>query len=222
MTLAHPSGVGSTALRPLRMHASGPSRSDTIIHHPSEVQMRFLITCCAAVLLLAACSTEQGPSESVGPNSAQTSLQKVAVPLSGMLTGTTHTVSYSIYDPTHLLLNRTISTAGDVSHLGATVNTATFQIIWPMNNMAVNAHVWGTGTLLAANGDQLTMNVDGYANMNLTTMSNDLTSTWTVTGGTGRFANATGSGAMTGAEDVSAGLGSDHPIVLVLNGTIMR
>lgn len=75
------------------------------------------------------------------------------------------------------------------THLGRSTATSSVTLIW------TPAGVWfeGPTVLTAANGDQLHFNGSGWQDENL-----QAEGTWLVTGGTGRFAGATGSGTVTG------------------------
>jgi hypothetical protein len=72
----------------------------------------------------------------------------------------------------------------------------------------------GSVTIIAANGDQLTFNYTG----NLYALTGEGKGTFTFTGGTGRFANATGNGTFYAVIDLSQP--AKQPMTVVLDGQI--
>jgi hypothetical protein len=93
----------------------------------------------------------------------------------------------------------TISFAGTgiATHLGGGVNHGDIALTGPDNSCpggVANTHV---DTLTAANGDSLTITAHDVA-CPTGPMQFRGTGTWVVTGGTGRFSDATGSGTITG------------------------
>lgn len=80
----------------------------------------------------------------------------------------------------------TYESSGHLSHLGAVTNTGV-QTISFMGNSTIR--FTGTGTTVAANGDELFATFSGTATV---TSSAAATTVNTITGGTGRFAGATG------------------------------
>jgi hypothetical protein len=94
------------------------------------------------------------------------------------------------------------------SHLGTGPYTSTLTVFWaaatPNGAGGFCAPASGPATLTAANGDTLTMQVTGTVCEVGATSANvphTFTGTYTITGGTGRFAGATGSGTSTGGDD---------------------
>jgi hypothetical protein len=72
----------------------------------------------------------------------------------------------------------------------------------------------GFGAIIAANGD--TVFVEYVGELDVATGGG--AGTFTVTGGTGRFANATGQGTFTASIDLS--FSSDQPMTSSIDGTI--
>ena len=94
------------------------------------------------------------------------------------------------------------------SHLGSGPYVSTLTVDWAAASFngagGYCALATGTGTLTAANGDTLTQSESGKVCEVGTTASNvphTFTGTFTNTGGTGRFAGASGGGTITGSDD---------------------
>ena len=115
----------------------------------------------------------------------------------------------------------TTAVIGTASHLGRVSGRGTDCINMSGGSPPSFAFTNGELTLTAANGDQLTVTYSGT----FTPTTNDPTNpqaaiyaisgTFQVTGGTGRFANATGQGVLSGFENIRTFLGH-----LELTGTI--
>lgn len=75
---------------------------------------------------------------------------------------------------------------GNATHLGKYTSHLTAQI-----NL-LTSHATGAATFTAANGDTLTTTVDGQATPTTTPGVLSVVEVYTITGGTGRFADATG------------------------------
>lgn len=103
-----------------------------------------------------------------------------AVPLRGSLSGT---VDFKQLDPS--FADVTIVANGTASHLGR------FSLKMPHQVNLVTASGEGTMTFTGANGDQLTATFTGHADTSAPVFV--ITEHATVTGGTGRFAGASGS-----------------------------
>jgi hypothetical protein len=92
---------------------------------------------------------------------------------------------------------------GTATHLGKYTEHVTAQI-----NL-LTMHATGTATFTAANGDTLTATVEGQASLTATPGVLSIVEVYTITGGTGRFADATGSftlkNTVTQATGVSSG-----------------
>ncbi|HUZ16539.1 MAG TPA: hypothetical protein VMU72_10260 [Gaiellaceae bacterium] len=106
----------------------------------------------------------------------------------------------------------TVQTNGTAtsSHLGKGPYTSTLTVNWAAatSNGAGGycAPATGTGTITAANGDKLYQSETGTVcevGASTPTASHTFTGTYTNTGGTGRFAGATGGGTVTGGDDGS-------------------
>jgi hypothetical protein len=84
----------------------------------------------------------------------------------------------------------TYESSGHLSHLGAVTNTGVQTISLIGNTIRFT----GTGTTVASNGDELFATFSGTATVSSTAAS---TTVNTITGGTGRFAGATGTFSVT-------------------------
>jgi hypothetical protein len=115
-------------------------------------------------------------------------------------------------DPNCPISGMTIGT-GTVSHLGksAAVSTACISV-----NQGVYTILRSTISVTAANGDMLTGSYTGIfyptGNGTLYELRNG---TLTITGGTGQFANATGSGTLFTTEDLATGQGTTSVIATI-------
>jgi hypothetical protein len=76
---------------------------------------------------------------------------------------------------------------GTATYLGKYTEQVTAQI------NVVTRHLTGAATFTAANGDTLTATVEGQATLTTTPGVLSIVEVYTITGGTGRFAGATGS-----------------------------
>ena len=96
------------------------------------------------------------------------------------------------------------------SHMGTGPYTSTLTVFWasatPNGAGGFCAPASGTGTITAANGDQL-FQTDSGTVCESGNGTHTFTGTYTNTGGTGRFAHATGGGNVTGGDD---GLGNSY------------
>jgi hypothetical protein len=105
----------------------------------------------------------------------------------GSFTATGQTI-----DPTTGDIIITADIAGEVSHLGRITGTATETLIAP-HYVAFTIDI----TFVAANGDELFAVFDGA----FYDAVGDSAGTFTITGGTGRFAGATGGGTFSSFDD---------------------
>ena len=104
----------------------------------------------------------------------------------------------TVVPPTRFLVRDGTGTA---TYLGRYTEHITMQINLPTR------HSMGAATFTAANGDTLTATVDGQATpASPTTLS--IVEVYTVTGGTGRFADATGSFTLESTVDTTTGVSS--------------
>lgn len=147
--------------------------------------MRTTITSIALLTLaLSACSPDaiSRPAETAEPNFAAIAQADTKTK---HISGTLETTESGVFVPgTPPRSIRTLQGTGNASHLGRFTVAANIIL-----NLAT-ASGTGTGTYTAANGDVLTTTATGQA-----VIANGIatvTETVTVTGGTGRFAGATG------------------------------
>ena len=90
---------------------------------------------------------------------------------------------------------------GNATHLGKYTEHITMQIDLPTR------HSMGAATFTAANGDTLTATVEGQATPASPGMLS-IVEIYTITGGTGRFADATGSFTLNSTVDTATGVSS--------------
>ena len=104
----------------------------------------------------------------------------------------------------------TVQTTGTAtsSHLGTGPYTSTLTIKWaaatPNGQGGFCAPATGSSTLTAANGATLTFSQTGTVcevGKSSPNVAHTFTGTYTITGGTGRFAGATGSGTISGGDN---------------------
>ena len=132
-------------------------------------------------------------SPSQGLSDAARSGAAVAVPLRGQFEGT---ATVTPLDPPFAQVN--VSATGQASHLGR----FTLEIPHVVNFATRSAT--GTMTLTAANGDTLTASFTGQSQIAEPLVT--IVETATVTGGTGRFADASGSFTVNRLFDRSTGI----------------
>jgi hypothetical protein len=101
---------------------------------------------------------------------------------------------------------------GPVTHMGKTTQTGTLTLGLPIAPGIFPGS--GSVTITAANGDELTFDYEGVLNA----ATGEGTGTFTFTGGTGRFADATGGGTFDALIDLS--LPDDQPMTVTLDGEI--
>jgi hypothetical protein len=101
---------------------------------------------------------------------------------------------------------------GPVTHMGNTTQFGTLFLGPPDANLM--APGFGSVTIVAANGDSVRFDYQGILNA----ATGEGTGTFTFTGGTGRFANASGQGTFDALIDLS--LPSGQPMTVTLDGTI--
>ena len=136
------------------------------------------------------------------------------LPLKGKSTGTASVDLATNPSPT------TFSASGQLSHLGAVTATGE-EFLTPLGAPpAIPYSLTGTETIVAANGDELFGMVDGTGVNNAGATSG--TNTVTITGGTGRFAGASGSytETYTGAITSQVGTVVSGPISTAIQGRI--
>jgi hypothetical protein len=101
-----------------------------------------------------------------------------------------------------LTLSVTRDGTGTATYLGKFTEHITLQVNIP------TAHATGVATFTAANGDTLTATVDGQATPTPTPGVVSIVEVYTITGGTGRFADATGTFTARITLDRSTGVSS--------------
>ena len=94
--------------------------------------------------------------------------------------------------------------SGTASHLGKSTIVGTVQVAGPASSCSDGFAAQHTITLTAANGDQLFLVVTDDSCQVAPGMYEG-TGTYEITGGTGRFADATGSGTFDGRGDFTTG-----------------
>ena len=138
------------------------------------------------------------------------------VPFQGYLVGQVW-FTYDEGSPSPVHLYSDSSGIGDVSHLGATTMTSRHPT--PTGDQIAG----GIGTWVAANGDTVTFTYDGTAPFPALGKPSVIVAktAFVVTGGTGRFDAASGSGTMTGYVHFPGELGpGPWPVEWTWNGTI--
>jgi hypothetical protein len=155
-------------------------------HHPLALAL--------AALALAACSPD------AGRNPLAPSAPKLAVGGRGddatkakQVHGTFEAQEAARFDPPTgppVFLIVRLEATGTASHLGRYTAVANFTVT--VAARPEDATAVGTVTLTAANGDVIRATDVGVAASTGTVGVVDITETWTITGGTGRFAGATG------------------------------
>lgn len=99
---------------------------------------------------------------------------------------------------------------GVLSQLGAwtNLNTHCTWIDSPPGDVMVGHFALGEDTITAANGDTLTLSYDGTFVVDYTQGTASVDEAWEVTGGTGRFTNAAGSGTLRMLQSLVTGAGT--------------
>jgi len=141
-------------------------------------------------------------SFSVAPSFAQT-----AVPFSGTFT-IDESLDFSPDSPCPVLTG-IISGQGKTTHLGRTTISGTNCVMPPADGAPPVYHFSdGKIVLMAANGDTLNGTFSGsFVPTGKGTVFTVVNGTYSFNRGTGRFAAATGSGALTGTQDIATGKG---------------
>jgi hypothetical protein len=103
------------------------------------------------------------------------------------------------------------SASGEATQLGHWTNSGHLDLVPVVVNEKPRFHATGQATSIAANGDALSMSIDGFADP----ATGHATATFTVTGGTGRFQNATGTEHMELDQNFTTGA-----FIFTLDGTI--
>ena len=129
-------------------------------------------------------------------------------PFHGRVTATWDDVFYGLFAPPATFVG-----GGPVTHMGKTTQTGTLTLD-PVPDDDGNFPGYGSVTITAANGDTLSFDYEGL----LDPITGEGWGTFTFTGGTGRFAHATGGGTFDAWIDVS--LPEDQPMKVILDGKI--
>jgi hypothetical protein len=103
------------------------------------------------------------------------------------------------------------SASGEATQLGHWTNSGHLDLVPVVVNGTPLIHATGYADFVAANGDGLSMSIDGFADP----ATGHATATFTVTGGTGRFQNATGTEHMELDQNFATGA-----FTFTLDGTI--
>jgi hypothetical protein len=111
--------------------------------------------------------------------------------------------------------NIQLAGTGNASHLGRSTNSSAITIVGSASCGGFAIH--GVETLTAADGDHLSWTVDGEACPTATAGVYQISAPYVVTGGTGRFAGATGGGAIVCVGDFGNGT-----FDFTVTGTISR
>jgi hypothetical protein len=164
-------------------------------------------TCLATVLAVvfagAGCDTRtESPVSAMSP---AFDINRESVPFFGTFSGKAR------FDPPAAPTRALFEGTGRASHMGATLNAG---VLAPLNFVPVSECALGVGiphthleTLTAANGDQLFLEmIDLACPVDQTFMRFHGEGNWTVVDGSGRFANASGSGTVTGDGDFIEGV----------------
>jgi hypothetical protein len=183
-------------------------------HHARRLTVnrsRFLAT---PAIALAACTSADAPT---APSLARGGSSEVTRAISGECD--TEVTILSIGPDGRLDLR--IDYTCRLSHLGLTHNTVIQSVIpsGPPVNGLLPGIVNNTGAYVAANGDRINSSFTGTGLTNLADFSATFEGTESFSGGTGRFADASGSAhiAGTAVNDVTTGTGTAH---FTLEGTI--
>jgi len=157
----------------------------------------------AIVFAGAGCETRtESPVSVIGP---AYDINRASVPFSATFSGVAR------FDPPAAPTRALFDGSGEATHLGATVNMG---VLAPLQFVPTPECALGVGiphthleTLTAANGDQLYLEmIDLACPVDQTFMRFKGTGTWTVVDGSGRFADASGSGTAAGEADFIEGV----------------
>jgi hypothetical protein len=130
-----------------------------------------------------------------------------SVPFNGRVSATWDNVFNGLFAPP-----ANFTGGGPVTHMGNTKQSGTLTLEAPVAPDIFPGY--GSVTITAANGDKLSFDYEGFLNA----ATGEGTGTFTFTGGTGRFAGATGGGTFDALIDLS--LPANQPMSVVLDGEI--
>ena len=169
--------------------------------------MHKILISAATLVSLAACSSLD---QTIGPSLSRGGKSEVPRPLKGQCD--TEVTILSIGPDGRLDLS--IEYTCRISHLGLTHNTVVQSVIpaGPPTGTLLPVLVNNTGAYVAANGDRLDSSFTGTGVTNLADFTAVFEGTETFLGGTGRFANASGTAHIQGtaALDPATGTGTAH------------
>ena len=151
----------------------------------------------------------------ISPGAALAAVGGTNLPLKG------HTTGVLSFDSSTGLFSS--SSSGEGSHLGAfTVTNSGSLMPTGFNPPFVPYTVTGTQTAVAANGDKLFGTLNGVGVNDTATSTASGTNVITITGGTGRFANATGSYTVTYKSQATSMIGTieSGPVTTTFQGNI--
>ena len=138
----------------------------------------------------------------VSPTSAGDSL-----PFNGRVTATWDNIFNALLAPP-----ASFTGGGPVTHMGKTKQSGTLVLEAPIAPGIFPGS--GSVTITAANGDQLSFDYVGFLNA----VTGEGTGIFSFTGGTGRFAGATGGGSFDALIDLT--FATEQPMTVVLDGKI--
>jgi len=170
-----------------------------------------------AIILLTACKKETHSDTTANPDLASTAnadIPKVTRPLRVELTSSANpsspSLSCTLPGVPFGIANSGYFLHGTATHLGL-VNSETSMGQDGSCNLSASTFLLSTttgGQIVSNNGDKITYSGNDVIDLNNIIFSGGTTATitglWTITGGTGRFAGATGSFQITGIVDVTA------------------
>lgn len=166
--------------------------------------MRSPVTVLIVIALSVACNTASTPtSPSVAAKSADVALGSgaaaisaaaaAAVPFKGQLEGIADPPQFE--PPPSTFFSAHLLASGNATHLGR------FTMDYSHRVNLLTLRGMGTATFTAANGDTLTTTVEGTATPTSSPTAFTVVESHTITGGTGRFADAAGSFVVTRSVD---------------------
>lgn len=133
--------------------------------------------------------------------------QNQSLPFHGGATGTWDDIFDALVAPPAIFVG-----TGEVTHMGNTTHTITLTLEAPIAPGLYPGY--GTNTLVAANGDSVDIAYVGI----LDAATGGAGGTFTITGGTGRFSNASGGGTFDALVDLSFPTG--QPMTYTFDGNI--
>lgn len=163
--------------------------------------MRYLILIFGLCAVAAACGSEvpggpTSPSAVIGGTAATQAKGGSALPFTGALQATEFIESAGATSD-----DRHLDGTGNATHLGRFILSADFTVTRATGNAT------GTATWTAANGDEIFVNVVGHGDI-FVFPTVVITETHTITGGTGRFADASGTIRISRSANILTGVSS--------------